>query len=251
MRVIRARLTDRNRLPARYLILDFTRISGLDSSVSMAFAKLKRLARDESLTLIFTNVPFELERQLETAGFLLNDPENSTRAFISLDYAMEWCENRILEGENALETQALTLPELLAPVFPEPRYIPALMQVLTRVTVKKGNHLFRQGDPSDAMYFVESGMVSVQLELDGNRILRLKKMGPGTVIGEMGIYTDAPRSASIVAAEDCVLYRLSKRLLEALQGRHPRLVSAIHRFVVALLAERVADTNDKVRDLQV
>lgn len=250
LRLIRTRHQDAAKLPLRYLILDFSRIAGLDSSVAMAFARLKQTARKETFTLVFSGVPFELERQLAEAGFLLDDSEGGSRTFVSLDYAMEWCENHILETENALRLGKSELPDLLAPVFPEPRLIPLLMRVMRKVEVKKGEPVFRQGDASDAMYFIEYGMVTVQLELEGNRVLRLKKMGPGTVFGEMGIYTSAPRSASIVAAEDCTLYRLSKKVLEALQAKNPHLVSAIHRFVVALLSERVADANDKIRDLQ-
>lgn len=249
-RLIRTRHTDQAKLPLRYLILDFSRIAGLDSSVAMAFARLKQTAKEEAFTLVFSGVPFELERQLADAGFLLDDPEGGSRTFVSLDYAMEWCENHILEMEGALRLGKSELPALLAPVFPEPRLIPLLMRVMKKVEIKKGDPVFRQGDPSDAMYFVEYGMVTVQLELGGNRVLRLKKMGPGTVFGEMGIYTSAPRSASIVAAEDCTVYRLSKKVLEALQAKNPHLVSAIHRFIVALLSERVADANDKIRDLQ-
>jgi SulP family sulfate permease len=249
-RLIRARRQDAAKLPLRYLILDFSRIAGLDSSVAMAFARFKQTAHEEQFTLVFSGVPFELDRQLADAGFLLDDPEGGSRTFVSLDYAMEWCENHILETEGALRLGKSELPALLGPMFPEPALIPLLMRVMKKVEVKKGEPVFRQGDPSDAMYFIEYGMVNVQLELEGNRVLRLKKMGPGTVFGEMGIYTAAPRSASIVAAEDCTLYRLSKKVLEALQSRNPHLVSAIHRFIVGLLAERVADANDKIRDLQ-
>ncbi|MEW5774735.1 MAG: cyclic nucleotide-binding domain-containing protein [Thermodesulfobacteriota bacterium] len=250
LNLIRARQAAEGKLPLRYLILDFSHIAGLDSSVAMAFARLKQTAREQEFTLVFSGVPFELDRQLADAGLLLDDPEGGSRGFVSLDYAMEWCENHILEAENVLRLGKSELPDLLAPVFPEPRLIPLLMRVMKKVEVEKGKPVFRQGDVSDAMYFIEYGMVTVQLELEGNRVLRLKKMGPGTVFGEMGIYTSAPRSASIVAAEDCTLYRLSKTVLDALQTKNPHLVSAIHRFIVGLLSERVADANDKIRDLQ-
>ena len=250
LRLIRTRHRDSAKLPLRYLILDFSRIAGLDSSVAMAFARLKQVAHEEEFVLVFSGVPFELDRQLADAGFLLDDSAGGSRTFVSLDYAMEWCENHILETEGALRLGKSELPDLLAPVFPEPALIPLLMRVMKKVEVKKGDPVFRQGDASDAMYFIEYGMVTVELALEGNRVLRLKKMGPGTVFVEMGIYTAAPRSASIVAAEDCTLYRLSKTVLDALQTKNPLLVSAIHRFIVGLLAERVADANDKIRDLQ-
>ena len=171
-------------------------------------------------------------------------------SFVDLDHAMEWCENRILEAENLLSVDTIPFPKLLEQEnFPDPEVIPRLLKSLSKVMVLKGDYVFRQGDPSDAMYFISSGAVNVQLELEGKRAIRLKRMGPGTVFGEMGIYATAPRSASIVADEDSVLYRLSSRTLEKLQQEDPLLASAVHRFVVNLLAGRVFDANAKVRDL--
>ena len=65
----------------------------------------------------------------------------------------------------------------------------------------------------------------------------------------MGIYTLAPRSATIRAAEKCVLYRLTLEKLDAIEQRAPVLVTAINRFLINLLSQRLADANAKVRDL--
>lgn len=249
IRRIRKRAVDREHEPLRYIILDFTRISGLDSSVNMSFSKLRNVAGEYGVSLIFTNVPFEMEQELEAAGCVLNAPDQGSRTFVSVDYAMEWCENHILESEGAVLDDAGNLADVLKPVFPETKYIPMLMKVMKKVEVKEGDHVFRQGDASDAMYFIEKGMISIRLELEGGRLLRLKKMRPGTVFGEMGIYTSAPRSASAVAAEDCRLYRLSKSTLEKMQAVNPQFTSAVHRFIVNLLAERVAEANTSLRDL--
>jgi len=249
IRRVRKRAEDKDHEPLRYIILDFTRISGLDSSVVLSFTKLRNVAGSYGVSLVFTNVPFEMEEELRLGGCVLNAPELGSRTFVSVDYAMEWCENRILEEEGAVVDEADDLAKVLKPVYPEPKYIPMLMKVLRKVEVKEGDHVFRQGDESDAMYFIEKGMISIRLELEGGRLLRLKKMRPGTVFGEMGIYTSAPRSASAVAAEDCTLYRLSKSTLEKLKTINPQFTIAMHRFIVGLLAERVAEANTSLRDL--
>ena len=246
---IRQRIEDESQPRPRFVILDFRLVTGLDSAVATGLRKLRQLADEYGVTLIFTSIPFEVERLLAENGFVLDDPDHGSRTFVDADFALEWCEDRILEDHGALVLKGRTIEEILAPMFPEPALVPTFVAFLERVEVEKGSHAFRQGDASDAMYFIVSGRVNVQLELEGNRIIRLVKMGPGTIFGEMGIYTDAPRSASIVAAEDCVLYRLSKKKLHAIQKQDPMLVSLIHRFVVNRLAERVAEANAKVRDL--
>lgn len=243
------RAGDSGREPLRFVLLDFTFTSGLDSSVAISFIKLKQMALAGGFTLVFTNVPFEVEEQLASAGCTLNDQGGGSITVTSLDYALEWAEDHILDETGELRQEQKSLPQLLEPVFPDARYIPVLMKVLKRVTVKKGKPVFRQGDPSDSMYFIERGMVNVELELEGGKRLRLKKMGPGTVFGEMGLYTASPRTASIMAAEDCVLYRLPVKTMTLLQAKRPALASAIHRFIVALLADRVASANATIRDI--
>jgi len=80
--------------------------------------------------------------------------------------------------------------------------------------------------------------------------LRLKKMGPGTVFGEMGIYTSAPRSATVIAMEKCVVYKLSLERFQLIQSKAPQLAAAVNRYIVALLAERVAEANALNRAMQ-
>ncbi|WP_242012242.1 SulP family inorganic anion transporter [Pseudodesulfovibrio cashew] len=245
---IRQRLDDRSLLPVEYLVLDFKMVTGLASATEIGFRKLNRLAEEYSFEPIIASAPLELEQHLEQAGFLGGE-EDAFKVFYNLEYAMEWCENRVLDAEGFLDMHEMALPDLLMPVFPEPKYIPALMKVLKRVTFKKGETVFAQGDVSDAMYFVESGKLDVELSVEGGRVIRLKKVGPGAVVGEMGIYTAAPRSATVRATEKCVLYLMTLDKLEAVEKRAPMLVTAIHRFMINLLAERLAEANFKVHKL--
>lgn len=245
---IRIRLEDRNQLPVEYLILDCRLVNGFASAAGIGLDKLRNLTDEYGIECILTSAPLELEEHLEEAGHV-GDDEGLFKVFLNLDYALEWCENRVLDAENMLEMRQMTLPELLEPVFPEPKYIPALMKVLKKEVAQPGEAVFRQGDRSDSMFFVESGRLDVELELEGGRILRLKKVGPGAVFGEMGIYTLAPRSATIRASEECVLYRMTLDKLDAIEARAPVLVSAVNRFLINLLSERLIDANAKVRDL--
>lgn len=245
---IRDRLDDRNKLPVEYLVLDFKLVDGFASAAGIGFDKLRTLVLEYGIELVITSAPLELEEHLGEMGFV-GEGEGLFQVFFNLDYAMEWCENRVLDGENMLEMKEQTLPQLLAPVFPEPKYIPALMKVLRREVAQTGEAVFRQGDRSDSMFFVEAGRLDVELEMEDGKILRLKKVGPGAVFGEMGIYTLSPRSATIRAAEKCVLYRLTLEKLDAIEQRAPVLVTAVNRFLINLLSERLADANAKVRDL--
>ncbi len=246
---VQERLRDMDRPQLKYLVVDFGLATGMGSSVGHGFARLLRLGRAAGLTVVCTSVPFEVEEGLERAGLIQTGSEDSLRLFVNLDFAMEWCENNLLEAHGALEIKGHTLPELLEPVFPEPALVPTLMKTLQKVKIKRREYVFHQGDVSDSLYFVASGSLTVELSLPGGKNIRLKKMGPGAVFGEMGLYTTAPRSASVRADESSVVYRLSKERLEHVRTRLPSLYSAINRYLVNLLAERVVDANERVRDL--
>ena len=245
---LRRRMEDRDKLPVRYLLLDFKLVTGFASACGIGFEKLHSIIDEYGVEILITSAPLELENHLEAMG-CVGENEGQFKVFFNLDFALEWCENRVLDSENMLEMKRMALPELLAPVFPEPKYIPALMKVLKRVDLNKGQAAFRQGDVSDSMYFVESGRLDVELELEGGKLLRLKKVGPGAVFGEMGIYTNAPRSATVRATEKCVLYSMTKEKLAAVEKRAPMLATAVNRYLINMMSDRLADANVKVRDL--
>ncbi len=245
----RLRLGDVSRLPLRYLILDFSQVTGLAARVALGFTRLGQIGRAHGFRLIFANMPLEVGQQLEATGYALNAPDGSTLSFMDADYALEWCEDRILSEAGMDETEEKGLTAMLAPIFPEPALLPRLMPLLERRAVGKREIIFKQGDVPKALYLIESGMVTIQLELEGGKTTRVVKMGPGTVFGEMGLYTQAPRSATAVADSRCVLYSLPQDTLRPLQENDPELLSALHRFVVTLLSRRVYEANTHVADL--
>ena len=76
--------------------------------------------------------------------------------------------------------------------------------------------LVREGDVTDDIYFVESGTLTATVVSEAGASIRVRTMGPGTVIGEVAMYTRKPRSASVVAESPCTLHRLSRSALEAM-----------------------------------
>ena len=247
LKTIRERIEADGPAGVKFVLLDLDAVSGLGGSALHGFRRLEQLARERGLRLYFTSVPLELGEHLEALGCRLGDEDVTCRIYLNLDYALESCEDHILVEAGAMEQHQDTLEELLAATFPEPRLVPTLVKCLERVEVPKKKHVIRQGDVSDSMYFLQSGKVHVELALPGGKLLRLKKMGPGTVFGEMGLYTSAPRSASVIATERCVVYRLSVERFQLIQDKAPQLAAAVNRFIVNLLAERVAEENAKTR----
>jgi aquaporin Z len=75
--------------------------------------------------------------------------------------------------------------------------------------VKSGETVMTEGEPSTEAYVVERGRLDVRRGAapDGRPLARL---GPGDWVGEMGLLLDEPRSATVVAATDAQLRRVSR-----------------------------------------
>jgi NTE family protein len=110
---------------------------------------------------------------------------------------------------------------------------------------ERGTVVFRKGDPSDAMYLVESGQVDVIL--DGGSVVEasdepLASLGPGSFVGELGLLLDEPRSATLVVINDAELWALRRTELDALLEQHPAVAIDVTRE----LGRRLVATNRRV-----
>lgn len=114
-----------------------------------------------------------------------------------------------------------------------------------RLTFETNDHFFRQGDMSDAAYVVLSGSVHVVLE-SGGACLKVAELPRGSVVGEMGILTDSPRSASIVAAEATEALRIRKDVFFDLINEFPKIGIAVMRDI----AVRLERTNARLAAMQ-
>jgi SulP family sulfate permease len=109
--------------------------------------------------------------------------------------------------------------------------------------MEAGHVLMRQGDVPDCMYFIDKGKVTAQLEVSDDKTIRLKGLGAGTMIGEAGLYLGQTRSATVIANEPSVVYRLSADALKKMEEEDPRLASKLHEWVARVLSERLGENN--------
>ena len=89
------------------------------------------------------------------------------------------------------------------------------------IEVEDGQILFSQGDAADTMYLVQDGTLLACREEPGCAPAVVGRMGPGDLVGEIGLLTGGIRSATVRAAERSRLARLTSKDVEALLSRHP------------------------------
>ena len=83
-----------------------------------------------------------------------------------------------------------------------------LLEAAAEVSVAAGAFFFREGEPAQSMYVLESGSVSVLKNWAG-RELMLRELAQGDCFGEMALLDLFPRSASVRALADCVALELT------------------------------------------
>ena len=232
-----------------YLIFDFHHVSGMDTSGLVSLSKLSRMARKEGFVVLAAAVPGHLEKKFHAAS-LIGEDSGQIRVFPDRDHALEFCENEILRRELSDEREPVrSLAEILREAHPWRVDTGNLLQYFDHIDISQGEALFHQGDPSDALYFIESGRVKVILKLDNGRTMRIRTMGPGTVVGEIGLYLEQTRVASVITEEPCRFYRCREEDLRRMEREAPALASAFHEFMVRILAERVTQQNRTLRAL--
>jgi len=113
-----------------------------------------------------------------------------------------------------------------------------------RVSYAAGQVLFSQGDPSDAAYVILEGSANVVIDTPTGSF-KVAELGRNVIVGEMGVISDAPRSATVVANKDLVALRVGKDVFLGMIKEFPQVSIGIMRE----LARRLERTDAKLADL--
>jgi SulP family sulfate permease len=208
---------------------------------------MRQLTDLYDIYLVLTQVSAEIRHQMEQGGFI---GDQRVQFFPSLDFGMEWCENMVLlRNEASTEFLATTIQSQLKRTFPHPELVESLVKYLERVEADTNTTLMRRGDPSDSMYFVEAGRLNIQLETADGEIIRLRTLRSGTVVGEIAMYLNSPRTADVTTTQKSILYRLTADALARMEAEDPPTASALHEWIAKQMAERLADNNKTIEAL--
>ena len=108
---VRRRIEHPGQTSLRFLILDFARVSGLDSTAMLSFSKMKQILQDRQITILVSAPSAEIKKQLQQGGFVAEDLAPAT-VFSDLDHALEWLENKLLTAANQASEGTLSLKEM-------------------------------------------------------------------------------------------------------------------------------------------
>ncbi|HEX9385916.1 MAG TPA: SulP family inorganic anion transporter [Anaerolineales bacterium] len=245
---INDRIKDSEREKLHYLILDFQHVSAMDSSAVFSFIRLRQLADNHKFHLILTDLNEETKHKLARAG--LNEQDEWIHFFQSLDHGMEWCESKLLleEGGSTI-LRAGTLHAQLRKMLPTKEHINRFMTYLEKEEVQQYHIVINKGDQPDSMYFIDSGELTTRLEISKGKFIRLRSQSGGTMVGEMGLFLKQSRTATVVANESSVLYKLSLNEYNRMMQNDPELAFHLHQWIGRVLSVRLAENNHTLEAL--
>ena len=247
---IRNIITDSDE-PGGYLILDFEKVLGLDSSALHSFVKIRQTASERGFTVVYAHLSEEGRQAFEHESFIDGSPLVS-HIFPDLDHALEWCEDQLLKANDiAVAIDSHSWQEEMAEAFNDVELAERFMTYLEEERSAPGEHLAIQGGPCDAIHFMTAGRATLQLEFENGESVRLRTVGPGSLIGLEGtLHPHVHHYAeSVVADEASTYFRLSTAALARLKENDGPVAVKFQEFLLGYLATQYTRSTELLKDV--
>jgi len=124
----------------------------------------------------------------------------------------------------------------------------ALLKTGTVLSCEPGDRLVGEGEPQQELFVVLEGVAEVWRQQDGHR-LSLALLERGAVFGEMGFLGRAQRSADVIAVTPMQVLVLTQPFLNRSIRHQPDAAALLLRNLSMVLAERLAQTTDRLWQL--
>jgi SulP family sulfate permease len=230
----------------RFLVFDFKLVTGIDSSAAYSFAQIKRSAEERGVKLVLVHLPPAAEKALRSSEFISKE----VSIIAELDHALEWCENEIIAQHHGLEREQASLRDWFTQILGTEHDATQLIRRCQRIEVDAGETIVSAGEAADSMHFILDGRVGIMIPADEGRTTRVRSLGRYTTIGEMGLVSQAPRSATIQAEVASILYVLSADQFEAIKAEDSALSQKLLTYFVSVMAERLTFANRMISVLR-
>jgi EAL domain-containing protein (putative c-di-GMP-specific phosphodiesterase class I) len=115
-----------------------------------------------------------------------------------------------------------------------------------RVELASGEVLFHEGDRPTTAFLIDEGVLRISARVHGE-IAILGELGPGSLVGEMAVLDDSPRSATVTALSRCVLTPIDRaQFAERLETADP-VVQALLRSQLTRYRSALATLGGEAR----
>ncbi|MBL0381006.1 MAG: cyclic nucleotide-binding domain-containing protein [Desulfofustis sp. PB-SRB1] len=234
---------------AHYILLDFGNVHGVDSTALHILKKFIHITgKKPNIHLVFSPLHSYLQDLTVNVQKCCDDTQ-FIECFVDLDRALEWCEDHLLKTSAEHVNSLSVFDTFQESLIMENDRLKPITPYLRCNTIKEGDFLFRQGDNSEAIYFVKSGEFSILLEREDSSWIRYRKIGSGSVVGEMGFFLCSKRSASVIATTSCEVTALDRDRMRQLQSDAPDVAIGFQGYLIKTLSKRLQQKTDELTNL--
>lgn len=218
----------------RWLILDFTHVSGVDVSTRYVLDRMAADCEAAGVSLLLTGAK------------ALGDWQGLSRIahFATISDGIEAAETDLLAAASDPQVPAIDrdLDFLMAD--------PAFCACVEPFSVLAGQPVVApQAPASRDLFFLRAGRLRVTTGPAND--IEIATVQPGAFVGELASYTGGTRSAAVSALSNARLLRIRAEKLDELEATHPDLTSRFHRMIARNMAHRLVRTTNLLRDLGV
>jgi CRP-like cAMP-binding protein len=112
-----------------------------------------------------------------------------------------------------------------------------IVHLMVESHVPEGTHIVKEGETGNCMYIIFDGKVNIYKQ---NQLLA--KLGEKDFFGELSLLDTETRSATAIAASDCILFRIDQEPFYDMMESRPEVV----RGVIKILCQRIRSINQKL-----
>lgn len=241
----------------RYLVLDLRRVRSVDFTAAHLLELFEAMLADRKGYLIFSRLPASLPtgRDLEAyfthVGVISRRP--NVRKFETLDDALQWAEDRILEEERPDREGDETPLELeefdLLREFVADQTVASVAACAVERSFTPGATIFDFGGVGDEVYLLRRGIVRIVMPLEKGGHHNLASFGRGDFFGEIAFLDAATRTATAVATTAVDVYVISRKKFDEASRHDPIVGVKVFARLARALALRLRHTDLAMRGL--
>lgn len=112
------------------------------------------------------------------------------------------------------------------------REIDHLAHAMQRHELKEGTKIIHQGDAGDSLFILAEGVLNVRIHShENNTDLQVGQIYPGEFFGEHSLMTGEPRTATVIASSDCIVYEITREHLNPILKARPALAELFSQVI--------------------
>jgi SulP family sulfate permease len=239
----------------RFILLDLRRVQSMDYTAAQLFKRMNTQLLENNGRLLFSGMPSGTDQrnfELYLQQLDIVNTENGVLIFDTLDSALEWMEDQILNSHGFTERIDEIFDPRTSKLFLNfgEEALNRLQTCTREVTLKAGEKLFSRGDKGDELFIVISGAIAAYLPLEAGKRHHLDTAGPGSVIGEVVFLDRTVRAADAAAKTDCRLYGVSRQRFDETFQDKPEIRAEVYTSLALIIGDRLRQTGKQLQALE-